>query len=455
MTGSFYHGLWNATTDQPERAFTDGLIGRFGSLDPGDGGRAQRANLTLQFHRDIAAGQLTASAYFFNNQLTLWNDFTHFLIDPLHGDQEAQHEDRNTAGGNVDYEQSIAIFGLENTVRVGAASRNDCNDISRLPTEDRVVIPISADPLNFSESDKVRLYSLAAYVEATTYWTSWFRTVVGLRYDHMYGADTGTNTGTASGNLAQPKGALIFRPAESTEFYLSAGRGFHSDDLRGVTQAQTSGTGGAPLIAHQTGEEIGIRQEITQAFTATLALYSLDAQSETTYDPDAGVDGAGPGSRRRGFELNLTYQVTRWLEFYGSYSYNHARFTTPYDDGTGHVGEFLPNAPFATGSFNVYVRNLGPWSGGLEYRYLSAFPLSSDDEAQGHGYGEWNGDVHYEIGAGWSTSLGVYNILDRHADAAEFWYIDRLRGEPADGVADIHVHPLEPISARLTIAKKF
>ncbi len=54
-----------------------------------------------------------------------------------------------------------------------------------------------------------------------------------------------------------------------------------------------------------------------------------------------------------------------------------------------------------------------------------------------------------------STSLGVYNILNKHADAAEFWYIDRLQGEPAAGVADLHVHPLEPISARLTIAKKF
>ena len=455
VTGSFYHGLWNSTTDQPERAITDGLIGRFGSLDPSDGGQAQRGNLTMQYHQTIADGQLTVSSYAFNNQLTLWNNFTHFLVDPFHGDQEAQHENRNTVGGNVDYEKSIPLLGFENVVKVGAESRNDFNDVSRLPTEDRVVIPASEDPSNFSESDRVRLYNLAAYVQTTTHWTDWFRTVFGLRYDHIYGEDTGTNAGTATGNLAQPKGALIFRPVESTEFYLSAGRGFHSDDLRGVTQAQASGSGGAPLIAHQTGEEIGIRQEITEAFTATLALYSLDAQSETTYDPDAGVDGAGPGSRRRGFELNLTYQATRWLEFYGSYSYNHARFTTPYDDGTGHVGEFLPNAPFATGSFNIYVRDLGPWSGGLEYRYLSAFPLSSDDQVQGHGYGEWNGDAHYEIGSGWSASLGVYNILNKHADAAEFWYIDRLQGEPAAGVADLHVHPLEPISARLTIAKKF
>jgi hypothetical protein len=49
----------------------------------------------------------------------------------------------------------------------------------------------------------------------------------------------------------------------------------------------------------------------------------------------------------------------------------------------------------------------------------------------------------------------VYNILNRHANAAEFWYIDRLPGEPPAGVADVHTHPLEPLAARLTISKSF
>jgi outer membrane receptor protein involved in Fe transport len=181
----------------------------------------------------------------------------------------------------------------------------------------------------------------------------------------------------------------------------------------------------------------------------------LSAQSETTYDPDAGVDTAGPGSRRRGYEVNLTYQALQWLEFYGSYSGNRARYVTPYDDGTGHVAEYLPNAPFATGSFNVYVKNMGPWSGSLGYRYLSSYPLSSDDSVQGHGYGIWSGDAHYLLGKGWSVGLGIYNLLNKKADAAEFWYIDRLPGEPAAGVADVHVHPLEGTSGRFTIAKSF
>ena len=33
------------------------------------------------------------------------------------------------------------------------------------------------------------------------------------------------------------------------------------------------------------------------------------------------------------------------------------------------------------------------------------------------------------------------------ANAAAYFYTSRLAGEPAEGIADMQVHPLEPISA--------
>ena len=174
-----------------------------------------------------------------------------------------------------------------------------------------------------------------------------------------------------------------------------------------------------------------------------------------TYNPDVGQDFAGPPSRRRGYELNLTWQLRPWLELYGSFSQDRARFSRPFDDGTGHIGRYLPNAPFATGSFSAYLKDLGRWSAGLEYRYLGAYPLSSDDVVRGSGYGEWNGQLRYAFADGWTGSLGLYNLFNVKADAMEYWYVDRLRGEPAVGVADVHFHPLEPISARLTLSKRF
>ncbi len=456
ITGSYYHGLWNSSTDQPERAITEGLIGRFGELDPSDGGVAQRANLTGQYHVSVGPGQLHVDAYAFSNYLILWNDFTHFLVDPANGDQEEQHENRSTAGGSVSYAFPARWFGVDNDLLVGSQERYDYVIVQRIPTEGRVAIPLADDPQGAMSNDRVRLASDAAYVQATTRWNQWFRTVIGLRGDYQRGTDEGTFAGTAGKALFEPKASLIFKPAATTEFYVSGGRGFHSDDLRGVNEAKITNTPGAPLMAEQTGEEIGLRQEwFDRKVSVTLALFNLDAQSETTYDPDVGQDAAGPGSRRYGYEVNITYQALRWLELYGSFSQDHARYTSAYDDGTGHVGYYLPNAPFATGSLTAYVKGAGPWSGSLALRYLGAYPLSSDDEVQGHGYHEWNGDVRYAIGGGWGVALGVYNLLNTKANAMEYWYIDRLPGEPAAGVADVHIHPLEPISARFTVSKKF
>jgi hypothetical protein len=79
-------------------------------------------------------------------------------------------------------------------------------------------------------------------------------------------------------------------------------------------------------------------------------------------------------------------------------------------------------------------------------------------QINGQGFGELNLDVHYALPSRWSASLGIYNLLNTHAPAAEFWYVDRLQNEIGTypvGRADIHQHPLEPLVARFTIAKQF
>lgn len=486
ITGMFYHDTWKAQTDQPERALSDGLLSsRWETLDPSDAGYAQRVSLSWVFRDTLGDGRFSANVYVISNHLTLWNDFTHFLVDAINGDQEQQHEDRLTIGSDTSYAWTARYFAVDHDWLAGWHGRYDFNDVSRLPTEDRVPLTggqlAAADyPSVYSEHDQIRLSAIAGYGQLTSHWADWFRSVVGLREDYQYGNDAGTWYGTASKSLAEPKVSVIFRTARDTELYASWGIGYHSDDLRGVNQARIEGATGAPLIARQTGEELGWRQQLLdQRVVLTLAAYALAAQSETTYNPDIGQDTAGPSSHRRGFEVNVTYQASRWLEFYGSYSGNHARYTTPFDDGTGHLGYDLPNAPFATGSFNVYVHDFGPWSGGLMYRYLSSFPLSSGPcvnsavqtdfpgltscasaptpkgQVLGSGYGEWNSDVHYALPRGWSVAASVYNIFNKKADQMQYWYVDRLPGEPSYGEADIHFHPLEPLTVRLTIAKQF
>jgi hypothetical protein len=497
LTGMYYHQIWTNTTDIPVRAITEGLVSdRFGTLDPTDGGHAQRASISLDYHAALGDGQFSASGFFIYNQLHLYNNFTHYFFDALHGDQEDQFENRRVTGGAAQYTLPVSVGSLQSEISFGGLARYDWLGVGRSPSEDQVNLPPQTVPPSFSNDDQVYLFAGAAYLQVTTHWTSKFRTVFGVRDDHQHGTDVDylaalhetagyTNGGTQAQSLVQPKGSLIFTPADTLEFYLSAGRGFHSADLRGTNQDTSVDLGlpHTPLLARQEGQEVGFRATPQRNLAVTFAIYNLWQQSETTIDPDIGADVAGPPSRRYGYEINVTYQINRWLEFYGSYSGNHTRFTHPFDDGTGHLGTYITDAPAATGSLALYLAHLGPWSAGLNYRYLGNYPLSSGPcvdsaavhdfpgvatscanaptspaQVNGTGFGELNFDVHYAFPSGWSASLGIYNLLNTHAAAAEFWYVDRLQNEIGsypDGRADVHEHPLEPIMARLTITKQF
>jgi hypothetical protein len=497
VTAMYYHQIWTNTTDIPLRAIAAGLVAdRFGTLDPSDGGRAQRASLSVNYQAPLGGGQFSASGFFIYNQLHIFNDFTHFLSDPVHGDQEDQFENRHASGGAANYTLAVPLGGIPNEISIGGRIRYDSLGVGRSPSEDQVPLSPTFDPASFSNNDQVYLFAGAAYLQATTHWSSTIRSVIGIREDYQHGTDIDylaalheaagyTNGGTAAQSLPQPKGTLIYTPSGSLEFYLAAGRGFHSADLRGVNQDTSVDLGlpHTPLLARQEGQELGMRAAPARNLALTFAVYNLWQQSETTINPDVGQDIAGPPSRRYGYEINATYQINRWLEFYGSYSGDHTRFTHPFDDGTGHLGTYITDAPVATGSLALYLTGLGPWSGGLNYRYLGNYPLSSGPcvnsaaikdfpgvamscanaptlvgQVDGKGFGELNLDAHYAFRSGWSASLGLYNLLNTHAAAAEFWYVDRLQSEIGsyrDGRADVHEHPLEPFMARFTLAKYF
>jgi outer membrane receptor protein involved in Fe transport len=497
VAGMYYHQNWTNTTDVPVRAISEGLLpNRFGTLDPTDGGQAQRASLSANYFATLGDGHLTASGFFIYNELHLFNNFTHFLVDPIHGDQEDQFENRRVTGGALNYTLPVPLGAIQNEISVGGLTRYDVLAVGRSPSEDRTPLPPQDDPPSFSDDDQVYLFAGAAYLQASTHWTSTFRSVLGVRADYQRGTDVDylaalhetagyTNGGTANQDLVQPKGSLIYTPNDFLEFYLSAGRGFHSADLRGVNQDASVDLGlpHTPLLARQEGQELGMRAAVAKNLAVTFAVYNLWQQSETIINPDVGQDVAGPPSRRYGYEINMTYQINRWLEFYGGYSGDHTRFTHPFDDGTGHFGTYITDAPVATGSLALYLTNLGPWSGGLNYRYLGSYPLSSGPcvnsaavhdfpgvatscanaptalgQINGQGFGQVNLDIHYALPSRWSASLGIYNLLNTHAAAAAFWYVDRLQNEVGaypDGRADVHEHPLEPIMARFTISKQF
>ncbi len=471
VTAMYYKGQGRFSTDVPQRAIQDGQIGEFGTLDPTDGAESSRWSLSGHYAVSGDDWDLKTSAYTIHSTQVLWNNFTHFLFDPVNGDQEQQDETRNTLGGAVAYTKSASIGGIETDTTFGVQERYDNEYVDRRHTKARVVLDYCNDgDGNFSvgdtacTADLITVNDAAPYISNTTRWLPWLRTTVGA-----HSVLTGFN-GSSQRFLFQPKGNVTFGPWFDTEFYVSAGKGFHSDDIRGVlgtvpVQGTPLAIGPVSLLARTYGEEFGIRNASIPGLQIQLALFRQDFGSEEIYDQDAGMDQATAPSRREGFELSAQYHPFSWLELNTDIAATKARFFLNPDaladtyQITG--GTYIANAPKYTASFGALVDNLGPWSGAVEQRILGPQPLiDGPSSPRGRGYSETNLEVGYKITEHLKAELAIFNLFDQKAYSAEFYYATNIT--PAEvakygtaGVNDYQVHPLEPLSARFTVTMTF
>jgi outer membrane receptor protein involved in Fe transport len=447
VTALYYHGLWNATTDQPRRAIQEGLIDRFGTLDPSDGGKAERFSLSAEYAREnVGPGRIAANAYAIRNQLTLFNDFTHFLDDPVHGDQHAQNDRRITAGGEVAYLMDGAVAGQELETEVGLQGRYDRIYVDARHTRNR-------QDLETLLADRVQEWNVGAYGQATLHLGDYVRAIGGLRVDRFQASDdnlVGGVSGREGQSLVQPKGSLIFGPWARTELYFSAGRGFHSNDVRAGTVADVGGIARPPFLVKSTGYEVGVRTSAIAHVQAAATLFQMSFDSELTYNADVGQTEAGRPGLRRGLELTAQYRPVHWLELNANVAISRARYT----DGDP-AGSHIEDAPALVVSAGMLLDNLGPWFGALEVRDLGPHALIPDNSQRSPGYKEVNLNLGYKVYAKLKVQVDIFNLFDSRDDAADYFYADRLPGEAARGVEDVHVHPLEPRSARLGITATF
>lgn len=447
VTALYYRGLWNATTDQPERAVKQGLIGRFGTLDPSDGGKAERFSLSLEAARDdVGPGRVAASAYAIRNELVLYNNFTHLLDDPVRGDQHVQNDRRSIVGGELRYDFAGQLAGMTTDVAFGVQGRYDRIYVDARHSQQR-------RSLETLLADRVKEWNVSGFGEATLHVSDLIRVLGGLRVDHFSADDVnlvGGLSGRQARTLVQPKGSLIFGPWEKTELYLSAGRGFHSNDTRAGNLADVGGVVRPPFLVKATGYEVGVRTSAIPHVQAAATLFEARFDSELTYNADVGQTEAGRPGKRTGVEVTAQYRPARWIELNANVAVSRARYT---DDDP--AGPHIEDAPAVVASAGVLVDNLGPWFGALVFRDLGKHALVSDNSVRSSGYREVNLNLGYRVSPRVKVQVDVFNVANSAADAADYLYTDRLPGEPADGVEDIHSHPLEPRSARLAVTARF
>ena len=451
VTGMAYSAHWNATDQIPQRAVDQGLISRFGAIDPTDGGASSRYSLSYEQHHDFAGGRAMVDAYAIRSDLTLFSNFTFFLDDPINGDQFEQHENRTVLGLHPRVEFYNKLAGRDNIFKVGLQVRRD--DIDPLALYHTVAQAI----IGVTREDTVKETSVGIYVEDTLHVTEKFRTIVGVRADrYNFDVDSNipVNSGTASDSIVSPKLSLIFGPWAKTEYFINYGYGFHSNDARGTTitvdptDRVTPAEKVDPLVRSK-GAEIGVRTEIIPNVESSLSLWELRLDSELLFVGDAGTTEPSRPSKRTGIEWTNHYKPYSWLLLDLDLSASRTRFT---DEDP--AGDYIPGSLEKVVSFGVTVDSMGPWFCMLQYRYFGPRPLIEDNSVRSQSTQLTNLRVGYKIESKWRVHMDVFNLFDREDHDIDYFYASQLRGEAAP-VDDIHFHPIEPRTFRVTFAGYF
>ncbi|MEO7337189.1 MAG: TonB-dependent receptor [Caldimonas sp.] len=447
-----YSAKWNSTDQIAKRAVDAGTLGRFDAIDPSDGGQSHRYSLSTAWRRTTEDTATKVNAYFIDWKLRLFSNFTYFLDDPVNGDQFAQPDDRRTTAINASHTWKMGGLGMNSENTVGAQFQNDNIFNGLQSTKDRQL-------LSTTRRDHIVETSIGVYAENATRWLPWFRTVAGVRadtYQFQVTSDLDANSGKVTQSIANPKLDLIFGPWSKTEFYVNVGSGFHSNDARGTTLTVDPKTGDpadkVPALVRSKGLEVGVRTSIVPGLQTSLSVYRLDFGSELVFAGDAGTTEAGRPSRRTGFELANYYRLSDWLTVDADIAFARARFRDSDPDG---IGLRIPGSVEGVGSLALAVDNLGPWFGALQFRYFGPRPLIEDNSIRSNSTSTLNGRVGYKVNDRVRVEFEGFNLTNRTSSAIDYYYTSRLRGEPAAGVNDIHFHPIESRSFRVSAVINF
>jgi len=409
VTLSGYEGNWHPTEQIPERVIGSAVCtDAYCSLDSSAGGDTSRWILSGQ----ITAADWNASAYI---QRYDW----YMQSNPTYDFQINQFDNRITTGGRYDrtliQEQNIELD-------IGLEFRHD--NIGPVGVEHTE----SADFISNISNNNITETSLGMYAEATWFPTEQLRLFTGLRgdyYDFNVSALTsGSAVGSQADSTGSPKVGLAYILNNNVELYGSWGRGFHSNDARGVVNPDTP----LPGLAEGVGHEAGVRIEYG-LFKITATHWWLNLDSELIFVGDSNSVEPRGGSKRKGAELTLFWQARPWLGIDATWTDNKAYYTDNLE------GRYIEGSMENTGQIGIAVIQ-DNWESSFRLRYLGSYPLLPNNtvRANSHLLASLRGS--YTLGSA-TIYAELFNLLDTDAKDITYLYGAYVSGfDPPDLTAD-------------------
>ncbi len=436
--GTFFKSYWNASGEIPAREVRAGRLGRFGSIDPSEGGRTDRQNLNLVYNYADAQQSFTAQAWTSWYRLNLFSDFTFFKDDPANGDGIEQADKRFLGGSYLNYRRNYSLFAIPTETLVGFSSRSDRATVGLFHQKKRQRLSTTTDSI-------VNQTNLAWYAQQEVRPTSWLRTQVGVRLDKFFFDVRDTrpvankNSGDDEGFIANPKVNVILSPfsdnawAKRSEIYLNFGGGYHSNDARDVVSDPSKTT-----LPRALGGELGFRTKLFDRFDMAIDYWRLHLASELVLNGDDGTTSPKGRTQRQGVEGEFRYDILSWLSADLDPSYTWAKFVD-----NGHA---VPLAPrfLATGGFTA--RHPSGLEGRIQMRSVGNKWGDENRTAVVHGYTIFDLLAKYKWDR-YEFLFSINNIANKKWRSAQFFHESQLATEPAR-VNDIHFTPGEPLTIK-------
>jgi len=426
---SGYHAEWRPTEQIPERAIATSLCqDAFCALDPTAFGE------TLRW---IGAARLLGDGW----RASLWAQYYdwHMLSNATYEFQINQFDRRWIGGGR--YQRELQ---LNDTLSLTAGVETRYDDIGNVGLQHtdagRVLEDISRVAVNES--------SVGAYSEAQWEPLERLRVTAGLRADYfdfdVQARMPGLDQGSANDSAVSPKLVAAYRITPNIELYANWGRGFHSNDARGVVNTVTPVQG----LSKGQGEEVGARFELG-AFNITTTYWWLSLDSELKFVGDSNSVEPGPATDRRGYEVVAFWRPLSWVAIDAVWTGSRARYVNSPD------GAYVAGAVENAGEFGVsLVQNV--WEASLRVRYLGKYPLIEDNSLRA------DAETGVNLRAAWKPGrFTVYaemlNVLDEDGKDIVYFYGANVAGldPPGEQVEGRVSRAEEPRTLRVGVKYAF
>ena len=449
LSASAFTTSWIASGEIPERVVAENTVAldeqgnavripaapvtidRFAAIDSAQGGRSTRVNANARLAISLKNDWLMENQlYYTHYTFSLHVNSTFFAADSINGDERQQAETRDMFGYSGKLSKRKYWGNSLLTSIAGLSSRFD----RTYGTEYNHVTKQYRFLENITRGD-IRQNNTGIYLDETLESGKW-QFNAGSRLDYFR---FNYHDSTKTSLVVSPKLNIQYTANEQVQFYLKAGKGFHSNNAIAVIA-----NNGLETLPAAYGADLGLNWKPAPRLFVNAAAWYLYLSQEFVYTDDGDIAPGGK-TKRAGIDLSARYQLTRWLFADLNINMANPRFADSAKS-TSHLA--LAPTLTSTGGFDFKLTN--GINGGLSYRYMHSRPGNNTNTLTADGYFVTDLKISYSKKR-YEFGLTVENLLNKKWNEYAVEQVSRLSGEAAP-VDQMSFTPGTPFFAKLRVA---